>query len=165
MKPTFREPSQSLSSRVWYVVWHHSPDNEDQDDSRNVGLIYTSDMAGCPRRLYQILSQRKLLNIKQHYKLYSSMFWWVKHDISVKKACMKFRILTKFAEMWNRERESSKIQSNETIQTYGWANTKLRQRNMNNKRHQSQMQTIKMKFFKVLTWKEMCPFTGRAIVL
>jgi hypothetical protein len=108
MKPTFREQSQSLPSPVWYIVWHHSPDNEDQDDCRNVGFIYTSDVADCPRRLYQILSPRKLLNIKQHYKLYSSMFWWVKHDISVKKACMKFRILNKFAEKLNRESERAR---------------------------------------------------------
>jgi hypothetical protein len=37
---------------LWTPVTNHIPDDEDRDGPRNVGFLYTSDAADCPRRLY-----------------------------------------------------------------------------------------------------------------
>jgi hypothetical protein len=74
-KPTFRGPSRSSSLGMCYDTGadgasyiystpghslYHIPVDEDWDGTRNVGFYYIPDAADCPRRLYWILSPRKL---------------------------------------------------------------------------------------------------------
>jgi len=73
MKPTFRRPSRSSCSGIWYVIkldavtqingvlshcrflWTYQiPDNDDRDSPRNVGFIQTPDAADGQRRLHRI---------------------------------------------------------------------------------------------------------------